>query len=81
MGADNYAVEWAWQVVARGWPGKDMPRADKVEAYEDLAAAYAVLADQAAKDGDADAHIARSELSARADELAHEYRGPEEQRW
>jgi hypothetical protein len=75
-------VAWARQVIARGRPNESLPLAEKAEAFEDLAAAYQVLAAVAAGEGDMDAYIARSELAQHADELARQYRGRDGmQRW
>lgn len=76
----NEGVAWARKVVAKGWPRKDTPIVDKVEAYEDLAAAYHVLAAQASDDNDMDRYLSCSELAEHADRLARESQGSD-QRW
>jgi hypothetical protein len=81
MGTQEGAT-WARQVIARGRPDDSLPLAEKAEAYEDMAAAYQVLAAVAAGEGDMDAYIVRSELAEQADELARECRGRDGmQRW
>ena len=81
MNAENYGLAWAQKVVARGWPRKDAPLAEKWEALEELAAAYQVLAQTAAENGDMDRYTSCSEVAEHADRLARECRGPEDQRW
>lgn len=77
----NEGVAWARRVIVRGWPRKEIPIAERAEAYEDLAAAYQVLAAQATQDGDMDRYLSCSELAEHADRLGRECRGPEELRW
>lgn len=81
MTGANEAVVWARKVADRGWPREDMPRAERIEAYEELAIAYGVLAEQAEQAGDAGNYLAFSDLAEHADRFARQLRGPEQQRW
>lgn len=79
MGGENYGLAWARRVAALGWPRKDAPLAERREVYEELAAAYQVLAEVAVGFGDMDRYESCSELAEHANRLARECRGPEEQ--
>jgi hypothetical protein len=75
------AVAWARKVADRGWPRRDAPKAERLEAYEELAIAYGVLAEQAEQAGDNGNYLAFSDLAEHADRYARELRRPEEPRW
>jgi hypothetical protein len=77
----NEAVVWARKVADRGWPRTDAPKAERIEAYEELAIAYGVLAEQAEKAGDTDNYLAFSDLAEHAAQFARKLRGPEDHRW
>jgi hypothetical protein len=71
----NFGVQWAYAVIGRE-PAKPstIPVDQRAEAFADLAAAYGVLADQAAADGDVDREISRRELSEHYEWLAEQWR-------
>jgi hypothetical protein len=65
-------LQWAAKVVAAGKPAPDVPMRQRVAAYEELAVAYALLADKALTSGDLDSYLEYSELSEQADATSHQ---------
>jgi len=73
----NEGVAWARRVVDRGWPRKDAPISERIEAYEDLAAAYETLAADAAEHGHQGSALAFRDLAEHAQRFAQRLRADE----
>ena len=70
----NEGMAWARRAVDRGWPRKDSSVSERIEAYEDLAAAYQTLAADAAEHGYEDSALAFRDLAEHAQRFARELR-------
>ena len=80
MTDESNGVSWAHGVVDQGWPGQGLSLAAKRKAYEDLEAAYYILAEDAAEYGHMDRHKEYNDLADQAYQFAIASLGHEERR-